>query len=388
MSRARRFGLAIRVTVALVAVLLLSLHVLPLEAQSLMQDAPRKEAPMPLPQRIFISGHSLMNQPIPRNLVAIASGFGLKLSWNGQYLEGSSIKQRSRGADGQPFSGYTRGVDQANRPVDVLAEFAAAASDRDKRYDALLITEQHGLLGSLVWNDTVHNLRDFQDRFAAQNANGQTYFFEPWLSLDRKEDPRRWIAYERAAVTVWRCVVEKTNMAIAADGRKDRLVSLPAAAALARLIELATAPAGLPGISRANTRATVDSLVQDDVHLTGLGNYYIALVVFAAIFQRSPEGAWRPDEVGAEQALTLQRVAQEFLSQPQPAPLSLDDCRSYVRKSFMWTYLSYAGAVQWSKEHGFLGTLYLQVKVAMQWLWLFSRERPDNPFSSTAYGPG
>ena len=338
---------------------------------------------MPAPQRMFISGHSLTNEPVPSDLAAIAAGFGLQFSWNRQYLEGSSIKQRSRGdATGNaPWTGYARGIDRANQPVDVLAEFRR----QDERYDTLLITEQHSLLGSLVWNETVSHLRSFQERFIAHNPNGTTYFFEPWLSLDDKSDPKRWIDYERAAAPVWRCIVEQMNQTLAAEDRRDRIVSLPAALALVHLIELATQGGGVAGITRDSVRSTVDRLVADDVHLTRLGNYYIALVTFALTFRHSAQGAWRPAEITAEQANSLQVVANAFAQLPLPAAMPIEACQSYVLRSFMWTYLGYANRAHLQKEQGYPGSVYLRIKLAVQWLLLFSSDKPGNPFSKAAY---
>ena len=344
------------------------------------------EQHMPVPQRIFVSGHSLTNEPVPSDLAAIATGFGLPVSWNRQYLEGSSIKQRSRGGEAgvTQWTGYQQGLDSANGRVNVLAEFRRPTHHPDRPYDALLITEQHSLLGTLVWNDTVGHLREFHDRFIESNAYGITYFYEPWLSLDSKSDPKRWIAYERAATPVWRCVVDQTNLRIAAEGRQDRIQSLPAALALAGLIELATQGVGVPAITRDSVRATIDSLVADNVHLTRLGNYYIALVAFTYIFRQSPRGAWHPTDVTAEQARALQDVADILATEPQPAAMPLAACRDYVRKSFMWTYLGYTDATEWRREKGYFGSLYLRFKLALQWWWLFSSAAPSNPFADAS----
>jgi hypothetical protein len=358
-------------------------------AQSNMKTPvhPPVEQQVRVPQRMFISGHSLTNEPLPSDLAAIAFSLGFQVSWNRQHLEGSSIKQRSRGdaSDDAPWTGYSQGVDYANRLIDVLTEFRRPAGHPDQPYDTLLITEQHSLLGSLVWNDTVRHLRDFHDRFIERSPNGLTYFYESWLSLDSKDDPKRWIAYERAAAPVWRCIVEQTNVAIVADGRQDRIRSLPAGLALAGLIERATQGAGLPYITRESVRSTVDSLVADDVHLTRLGNYYMALFTFAYMFRRSPKGAWHPADVTAEQARALQEVAGTVAALPQPQTMPIFACRDYVRRSFLWTYLGYTDATHWRRERGFLGSLYFRFKLAVQWLWLFSSDKPDNPFADAAY---
>jgi hypothetical protein len=341
----------------------------------------------PHPQRLFISGHSLTNEPIPSYLADIAQSLGQQHSWNRQYLEGSSIKQRSRGdsIDETQWPGYARGFDFKNDPVNVIMEFQKPTRHPGQPYDALLITEQHAVLGSLVWNDTVFYLRNFQDRFAVHNPKGVTYFFEPWLSLDEKKNPRRWIAYERAAAPVWDCVVSQLDRTIVSEGRKDRIIRIPAALAPADRVERAITKPGVVGITRDNAQATVDSLIQDDVHLTSLGAYYVALVIFAVMFERSPESAWHPADVTAQQAAALQRVAAEFWAQRQPAAMTLSACRRYVLTSFLWKFLGYMDAAYWRSEMSYFRSLYLRTKLAIQWPLLFLGGSVNNPFSEAAY---
>ena len=72
--------------------------------------------------------------------------------------------------------------------------------------------------------------------------------------------------------------------------------------ALAELVERATQGHGVAGVTGSTVRNTVNRIVNDDVHLTRLGSYYMALVSYAAIYRRSPEGAWAPEDVTDEQA--------------------------------------------------------------------------------------
>ena len=329
-------------------------------------------ATMTAPQSIFISGHSLTDSVLSSDVAAIAAAFGRPVHWNLQYLAGSTIKARSE--DGK------RGLNRANQP-----KMNRPAKHPERPYDVLLITEQHSLLGSLVWSNTIRYLRDFHDRFIESNPQGLTFFYVPWLSLDDKSSPKRWIAYERAADPVWTCVVEEINGSIGMDGRGDRIRLLPAALALAKLVELATQGAGLPGITQRSVRATVDSLVADDVHLTRLGTYYMALVVFAYTFGYSPQGAWHPADVTEAQAKALQETAATFVAHASSPVMPLAECQVYVRQTFMWTYLGYADAVQWRRERGLFGALYLRLKASVQWMRLFASDGPDNPFSAAAY---
>lgn len=333
--------------------------------------------PMAAPKSMFVSGHSLTNEPLPSDVAAIAAGFGMPLEWNRQYLEGSTIQARSAGGK--------IGIDRANKPVDPWVEIDRPTQHPDRPYDMLLITEQHSILGSLVWNKTASYLRGFHDRFIKSNPNGVTFFYEPWLSLDNKSNPARWIAYERAAAPVWRCVVEQLNTTTLAGNRLDGIYSLPAALALAKLVEVATQDGGLPGITQPSIRATVDRLIADEVHLTRLGNYYMALVVFAYTFRHSPLGAWHPADVTQAQAKALQETAAAFAAEAPSAALPLAECQAYVRQSFLGTYLSYAEAAQWRRERGRLGALYVRSKLAVQWSRLFATDTAENPFSPLAY---
>jgi hypothetical protein len=274
------------------------------------------QVPDKAPERLFISGHSLVDQPLPSDLAEIAKSLGAPLQWSRQYMVGSSIRARSAGDDpAKPWSGYRRGDNREGANLDILQELRQPITVSGGRYDGLLIAEQHGLLGSLLWNDTVRHLRHYHDRFVAANAQSRTWFYEAWLPVSDKDDPRAWIAYERAASPRWQCIAARINHSLQAEGRSDRIEPLPAARALAGLVEQATSSAGLPGVSKASVRQTVDSLFADDVHLTRVGAYYMALVSYAYLFDRSPLSAWKPQEVSAEAATSLQQAAWQWAQQ-------------------------------------------------------------------------
>ena len=349
------------------------------------ETTPLAPAPLPAPRasvNAFISGHSLTDLPMPQHLEAIANSLGTPLQWNRQYVVGSSIKARSRGVDGAaPWSGYRAGVDKAGQPIDVLAELKQPAGIRG-RYDTLVITEQHGLLGSLTWNDTVRHLRHFHDRFVEANPGGTTYFYEPWLGLDNKSDPKRWVAYERAASPVWQCIATRINTSLAAEGRTDRIRSVPVALALAGLIDKATQGQGLAGVTLGDARSTVDGLVKDRVHLTETGSYFAALVTYAFVWGRSPVGAWHPQPVSPSTASALQYAVWEFATSHARTrvPLTLDQCQETLRRSFIQQYWSYARDVSWIAEMGAWRANLRWARYVLQWQWWIRRNTASNPF--------
>jgi hypothetical protein len=258
------------------------------------------------PQRLFYSGHSLLDEPLPRDVAMIAASLGTPLQhWERDTPPGSSMRER----------------------------VAAGAWPREA-VDTLIVTEQHTLIGNLVWNDSAGNLRRLHDRLIAANPRGRTWFYAPWLFLDDKTDPRRWIAYERAASPLWQCLATRINTSLAAEGRADRIEFLPAAALLAALVERVQ-QGGVAGLGMA-------ALLRDDVHLTALGSYFMSLVVVATLFERSPAGAAVPEGIDANSARSLQGLAWELVQQERARRQTLppEQCRERTQ-AFVATYAAY-----------------------------------------------
>jgi len=336
------------------------------------------------PLRLFISGHSLTDQPLPNQMEAIASSLGTPLEWNRHYIVGSSIATRSRGRDlnDQTWSGYRDGFNRSEGRLDVASELRNPKTVTGGIYDVLIITEQNGLLDSLTFNDTVRYLRHYHDLFIQGNSQGKTYFFEPWIGLNDKSNPRRWIDFERAASPIWQCIATRINISLNAEGRRDRVYSLPAGAALADLIETATSARGLPSITLGNIGETVGSIVKDDVHLTELGSYFVALVSHSFTHGRSPYGAWHPKNVSEIQAKALQQKAWDFYSNylTTNAPLTLDECQKKLRVSFISVYWTYVRDVFWPLERNSVSAYFRWLRYLLKWHWQIRHQSRDNPF--------
>jgi hypothetical protein len=177
-----------------------------------------------LPQRLFVSGHSLVDEPLPTYLAKIAHSLNTPIEWNRHYIVGSSIRVRVRGAQtaggAQGWAGFHQGYSRGGENADLAAEINQPRLVGGP-YDTLLITEQHGLLGTLVWNDTVRYLRHYHDRFVAANPHLRTWFYESWFGIDNLDDPYRWIAYERSASPMWQCLATRINVSLTSEGRSD-----------------------------------------------------------------------------------------------------------------------------------------------------------------------
>lgn len=311
---------------------------------------------------------------MPPYLARIADSLGTPLQWNRQYMVGSAIKHRARGRGNESgWAGYTQGYNRDSNGMNVVDEL------RRQPYDVLLITEQHGLIDSLVWHDTVRHLRHYHELFIAGNPKGRSYFYEPWLGIPGKSEVQRWVAYERTASPLWQCIATRINASLAAEGRSDRIASLPAALALAELVDRATQGVGVEGVSGASVAETIDRLFVDNVHLRPLAAYYVALVVYAGVFERSPTGAWAPDGVSPAQAASLQRVAGEVMVRyrAENRPLSGAACDATLKGTFLGLYFDHMRDDYWAQqEGGALRTNWRRFKHTLHTRWRLWRRDP------------
>lgn len=324
-----------------------------------------RKSPLPPPGnlRLFVSGHSLTDNPIADDILQIAASQGTPGRYNQQILLGSTIRARTHGQGN--WSGYRQGKNREGTNTDVIAELREGKAIGGDRYSVLLITERHDLVGAMIWEDTIRHLRHFHEQAYKANPSVQTHLYASWLGIKNKADPQPWIRYERAADQAWQCVAQRVNTSLAHEGRPDRLRHIPAGAALAELVEQATRKQ-VPGLTQASVQATVNQLFTDDVHLTRAGAYYVALVSYATIYGRSPIGAWAPAGIGGAQARALQTVAWDFVSQASQVDSknpALAQCSSYMVESFcetFWTYVDRADAIGSCKR-------------------TFAQPRPENP---------
>jgi hypothetical protein len=268
--------------------------------------------PASAPLRVFYSGHSLMDRPMPDHVERIAQSEGRPVTWDRQYHVGSLLRQRTRGSDpaAATWTGWTLGENRDGSGLDVAAALEGRLPNVEP-FEVLVTTERHDILWAMTNEGSAAYLRSLHDARVRGRPDGATWLYEGWQSLEpaRVSD---WIAYERASATAWQCVASEVNRTLEAAGRADRVWSLPASRALVMLVERALASPGLPGISGPDAAATLSAVFSDDVHLTPLGHYYIALVTWAFISGTPAQaGHWRPETVTEQQADSLRAVARD-----------------------------------------------------------------------------
>lgn len=262
--------------------------------------------------RFFLSGHSLTDDPLARNVEAVANSLGgpFAARFNQQIVIGSPIRVRT----GMPanLDGYSSGKNRTGNNLNVVKELASGTTIGGDRYDTLLLTENHNLLDMLEWENTVKQVRHFHDRAVEANPKARTLLYASWWDIN-KQKPESWLATERLVMKGWECVGSRINQSLRHQSRADRVVPLPASLALVELVDRVV-QGQMPSIAPAGAPNALDRVFTDNVHLTALGSYYMSLVTYAAMFERSPEGGFRPPQVSAAQAQELQALAWKVVS--------------------------------------------------------------------------
>ena len=239
-------------------------------------STPREVATLPPPSgplRVYHLGHSLVGAEIPY-LLAQFAGEGHR--YNVQRGSGTSL--RAHWEEDEPILDFEK-VNAApiwRAPKDALAT-------RD--YDAVIFTEMVELRDAIKYFDAAHYLNLWADLARKGNPNARLYLYETWHRLD---DPDGWLArIDKDLDALW--LGELT----AKDDRTSNdqpLYLIPGGQVLAAITRAAEA-GGIPGLTDRN--ALFDLLpdgTRDQIHLSPLGAYIVALTHYAVLYHRSPEG--------------------------------------------------------------------------------------------------
>lgn len=290
--------------------------------------------------QVFYSGHSLIDNPLPDWVELIAESLGKKISWEQQMILGSPVRLRTRGEGSTGWKGYRYGKNRDGEGLDVIEELRVGRSaGTGHPYDTLVVAENHGLLGSIIWENSVGYLRHFHDRLTDANPSGRTLYVHTWLGIDR-DDPQSFVSRESGISRIWECVAERVNLSLEAEKRPATLSVIPAGSALAILVQeaLSGKVANLTG----SQKEIVDGIFRDDVHLTDPGIYFLAAIQYASIYGQSPEGAAVPGSVPAELAAELQTLAWEVVERfRENGRPEMAECRRIIVDSVCKSYWSF-----------------------------------------------
>ncbi len=216
--------------------------------------------PAKAPGAVYHLGHSLVGRDMPAMLAQLGGH-----RWNSQLGWGASLKNH--------WDDEVPGFAEENLPP-VFRPAGAAIDSGD--YPVVVLTEMVELRDALRWHDAAHYLAKWAARAKAANPEVRVYLYETWHRLD---DPAGWevrIAADRALL--WEDGLLRPAVAEAGVIRV-----IPGGQVMAALVTEAEA-GRLPGIP--DRRA----LFSDEIHLTDLGAYAIALTHYAVIYGQSPVG--------------------------------------------------------------------------------------------------
>ena len=218
--------------------------------------------------RIFYLGHSLINHQTPRMTDQLAKDAKAKTFYQAHIGNGANFSWHWT----HPETG------EGNQWDTTL---------RNQTFETFVLTEAVPLKGQLKWSNTYEYLDSFYQYAVQKSPNINVYIYETWHCInsgtpigcmydDDKHIP--WRDRLDIDLSLWEGIAESHNAKYS-----NKAYIIPGGQGLARLHDaiLAGQVLGLTDIRQ---------LFSDDIHLTSVGNYFIACIMYATIFKKSPEG--------------------------------------------------------------------------------------------------
>ena len=269
--------------------------------------AARYAAPLPAPDgalSVYHLGHSLVNRDMPAMLAQLAGDghrYDSQLGW------GATLK--AHWGDDQIGGFDTENAHDRFRP----AKEAVDSGD----YDALVMTEMVEIRSAIEYHDSPDYLALWSEAALAARPGTRIYLYETWHQLDDEEG---WL--NRLDADLSRYWDKEVLRPALADLPEDaRIHVIPAGQAMAAFVREVEARGGVGNVKdRTDLFQRNDDGSLDQIHLNDLGNYFVALVHYAVLYHRSPEGLpfelTRADGSPAtapepETAILMQRIAWE-----------------------------------------------------------------------------
>jgi hypothetical protein len=213
---------------------------------------------------VFFVGHSLINFEMPKNMEVMAKSLGLELEWDAQIIDGAPLQTH---------------VEHPERTQSMRVDEALGSGF----YDTLIMTEAVPIDDMIRYREPSRYAASLAKRARRDRSDARVFLHEVWVHRDRPRGSpfmRRldWRVFLDEDLPKWERIADDASRAAAAP-----IAVLPAARALGRLVDALHA-GEVPGLVEGD-------LFADHVHLTPLGNHFIAAVTLAAVFQRTPMGA-------------------------------------------------------------------------------------------------
>jgi hypothetical protein len=332
--------------------------------------------------RAFYSGHSL-SEGVPEVVEQIARSLGHRLNFEVQVLGYSLLRQRTKGEapSASEWPGYRAGHNRGSAGLNVAEELRQPRRlAPGEKYNVLVVTERHDLPAIARKERTAFYLTDMAKHLLAGNPDAEVLLYHTWLHLD-PDAPGPWIDYERAVLPMWECVASRANFDLPARGNVPRVRVLPGGGALAELTA-ALWEGKVPGVVRNSPGERVRLLFSDNVHMSDAGRYFIALVHYAVLFGRNPEGATIPASLAPETGRYMQTLAWQYaVSYGQRADAAarrdMATCRDLMQKEVCPAHTAFQ-----VKGLPGLATLKRQYNTYRCGREYADANDPENPFAS------
>ena len=264
-------------------------------------------------ESVFHVGHSLVNQDMPTMLDRIAISKNKSHSRTVQNIPGAALAASWITCPGNPY------VKCATEELLI------------NPHDILIVTEAIPLLNYLtdyfpndgIDADSYLYALQYYDLQQQTNPGGLVYLYETWHCLTSgtpqgcpfdSNDGNGWRQRLDDSYSDWLSVVDYVNTHKTSG---PDMMLIPAGQGMAALNDAVEAGT-VPGYS------SIDQFFTDDIHLTDIGNYYVALIHYATIYGETPLGAAYElindfggayDSPTAAQAERLQTIAWETVSE-------------------------------------------------------------------------
>ncbi len=234
-------------------------------------------APLTEPQgplSVYHLGHSLVNRDMPAmfgQLAGAGHDYESQLGW------GTTLK--AHWGD-EPINGFDKeNAHDQFRP----AQDAVASGD----YDVIVLTEMVEIRDAVAYFDSPHYLALWANAALEARPDVRLYLYETWHTLD---DPDGWLERIDTDLTeYWKGEVLRPALADLPEGARIHVI--PAGQALAAFVRTVEAQGGLVDVrDRRDLFAKGPDGTPDVIHLNDLGNYLVALVHYAVIYQKDPTG--------------------------------------------------------------------------------------------------
>lgn len=259
---------------------------------------------------VVMVGHSLINYDMPSYLGYLASSKGLSYQKAVQVIIGSPLKHN--------YENCRRSTSTMQIPASFSFSCDAIDSGTGSGpYDTLIVTEgNNGIANKRTYSDTDEYVARYLEQFKSRNASGRMLLFTSWEALPTYGSD--WLNRQAEDLAQYEDIARVSAQIAASRGMTGTVEIIPVNIALRDLI-IQVERGGISGVT---SRSDV---FMDDVHMTRLGNYYVACVVFSVVYGRTPEGATglipspyssQPPllEIPASTAVALQRQAWSTVS--------------------------------------------------------------------------